>query len=115
MLKDEIFDRETAVIEFLDGNDIPARFHDLMQAVILMAADASDISLREICAIYAEQHGRSLRIIEQTVKNAVCLGWEYASTPTSLLFSRRMQPEEFVRRAVVWLRAKETVFYRDRK
>lgn len=113
MQRDDVFDRETALREFLRINDIPLSCRPLMQTIILMAADAPDHSLQDICAVYAEQHGRSVRIIEQAVRNAIGLAWRNAATPSSFLFSQLMHPEEFVRCAVTWLREKETAFSKE--
>ena len=82
--------------QILSVCDIPERYHDMMHAIILIIADNPDCTLLHACRIYAEQHHTTEQSVYRSFRHAVNLGWEAAVTPSSLLYSRRMSPEEFV-------------------
>lgn len=111
----EEFDRESELEYFLEDNDIPERYFSYMKTLILTAAFEPECSVSEAFARLAEQEQISLKKAEMLVKRAVYLAWEYASTPSSVLFSKRLTPEEFLAHAVEWIRSKEEAFYRRKR
>ena len=86
---------EQWIRQILVGSDIPERDLDLMHTIILYMAEHPDCAFKDACRIYAEQHQTSAQTVYRTFKQAVLSGWENAVTPSSLLYSRRMSPEEF--------------------
>ena len=84
--------------------DIPERYHDMMQAIILYIAEHPDSTLTDACQIYAAQHQTTEQSVYRNFRHAVNLGWEAAVTPSSLLYSRRMSPEEFVQAVIARLK-----------
>ena len=82
--------------QILSVCDIPERYHDMMHAIILNMAEHPESALKDACGIYAAQHQTTKQSVYRSFRHAVNLGWEAAVTPSSLLYSRRMSPEEFV-------------------
>lgn len=91
---------EQWIRQILINSDIPERDLDLMQTIILYMAEHPGSTLMDVCKIYAEQHQRSGQTVYRTFRQAVLNGWENAVTPSSLLYSRRMSPEEFVQKII---------------
>ena len=84
------------VRQILSVCDIPEQYHDMMQTIILYMAEHPESALKDACGIYAAQHQTTEQSVYRNFRHAVNLGWEAAVTPSSLLYSRRMSPEEFV-------------------
>lgn len=108
------FNRESAVEEFLENNDIPKRYFPYMKALILSAAFEPECSVSDAYRRLAEQEQISLKKLEILIKRAVYLGWEHATSPSSMLFSKRLEPDVFLSNAVRWIRSKEAAFYKNR-
>lgn len=109
------FNRENELEIFLEDNDIPKRYFSYMKTLILTAAFEPDCTESEAYARLAKQEQISLKKAEMLIKRAVYLAWEHASTPSSVLFSKRLTPEEFLAHSVSWIRSKEEAFYRRKR
>lgn len=112
MLDTEAFDAENELDMFLEQNDIAQRYFPYLKAVILAAAAAPEYDLSNAYARMAAQMQISPKKAELLIRRAVYLGWEYASSPASLLFSERLSPEAFIGRAVQWLHRRREAFER---
>lgn len=102
-LRMDISRREKAVLALLDSSDIPARYHSMMQTVILSVAAHPEQTLRDACVRYAETQQLSGEAVYRAFRRAVYSGWAQAVTPSSMLYSRRMSPEEFVQEIITRL------------
>ena len=92
------------VRQILSVCDIPERYHDMIQTIILYIAEHPNSTLMDACQIYAAQHQTTEQSVYRSFRHAVNLGWEAAVTPSSLLYSRRMSPEEFVQAVIARLK-----------
>lgn len=93
-------ERAQAIMNFVQNSDIPEQYHTIIQTIILYMAEHPNSTLMDACRIYAEQHQRSGQTVYRTFRQTVLNGWENAVTPSSLLYSRRMSPEEFVQKII---------------
>ena len=109
------FDRGTALQEFLEGSDIPQKYRTLLTEAVLLAADTHDMTPDAVIAELAERHQKDAKFLMRYLNHAVHLGWEYAVTPSSVLFQKRMDFPEYLQFAVRWLTAKEAAYARRRE
>jgi len=97
-------ERAQAIMNFVQNSDIQEQYHTIIQTIILYIAEHPDSTLTDACRIYAAQHQTTEQSVYRNFRHAVNLGWENAVTPSSLLYSRRMSPEEFVQAVIARLK-----------